>query len=116
MVFRRRGVVPALCALCATPCVPRRDDFPRAAEYFRLASEVYGRAYGPSDRRMVEASKRAKAMADRVGAGPAGGGAAPGGGGGGGVRTGVSAASGRAVRAGGSGGGPVGGGGAGPKR
>ena len=43
-----------------------RDDFAKAADYFRMAADAYAKAYGPSDRRMAEASKRAKAMAEKL--------------------------------------------------
>ncbi len=36
-----------------------------------MAADAYAKAYGPSDRRMMEASKRAKAMVDKLG-GPGG--------------------------------------------
>ena len=59
--------------MTALALLSTRDDYAKAAEYFRMAADSYAKAYGPSDRRMAEASKRAKAMSEKLGGGGAGG-------------------------------------------
>ena len=49
----------------------KRNDFLKATNAFTKAAEGYAAAYGSSDKRVVESTKRARAMAGKLAEGAA---------------------------------------------
>lgn len=71
-IFRARlgeGVGEVADTLYQMGCLYRkRGEVARATAMFTQAADSYSAAYGPDDKRVAEASKRARAMADKMGA------------------------------------------------
>jgi tetratricopeptide (TPR) repeat protein len=73
-IFRERlgeGAGETADCLYQLGCLFRkRNELGRASSYFSAAAESYAKTYGPGDKRVGEASKRAKALSDKAGSTP----------------------------------------------